>query len=127
MTIEILETYRGLKAEAEAIEAQIKEIEKPLKSIGSVAGTVKVVSKLPSNPTERNALRIIELDSKVKIIRERMKEIEDWIDSIDDGELRAIMRWHFINGLNWNDTNFRVLGYYSYFTSRKKVERFFEN
>lgn len=126
MTIERLETYRGLLAERNAIVQQIDELSKPLQTINRSSGVQKQSSGI-SNPTERSALKIIELEEKVLKIDDELNAIESWIDDIVDGELRAILRWHYINGYNWNRTNIKVLGYSSYDTSRKKVERYFND
>lgn len=124
MTIERLETYRGLKAERDAIIQQINELSKPVNAINQ-SQSPKQRSNSVSNPTERIALKIIELEEKAMRIEHEMNQIEAWIDEIENGELRAIIRWHYINGYNWNMTNIKVLGYSSYDTSRKKVERYF--
>ena len=129
MTIETLEGYRGIASGVEAIEAEIATLYTPISSPngremqGSFSGT-------PSDPTAHAAMRIISLRDKLDEERERMyatlEDIERWLTTCEDPEIVSIIRWHYLLGLDWRQTNKKVYGYPDYWRSRKKIVRFFE-
>ena len=129
MTIETLEGYRGIASGVEAIEAEIATLYTPISSPngremqGSFSGT-------PSDPTAHAAMRIISLRDKLDEERERMyatlEDIERWLITCEDPEIVSIIRWHYLLGLDWRQTNKKVYGYPDYWRSRKKIVRFFE-
>lgn len=124
MQIERLEQYRGLKAEVKAIEKLIDDLYVPIASPNGNHSTSG-----PSNPTEKTALRIIALKERLRAKQEKMMNelsaIDSWLETVEDSEIRAIIREHYINGNSWNVTNFKVYKYYDYFYSRKRVMRYF--
>lgn len=129
MTKEDLEKYQGLSAEVNAIEYEIAQLYVP---IGSPNGKeTMTISNVPSNPTEKNALLIIQKKKELERLKEQLYEhvvyIEDWLLTVEDHEIRSIIRWHYLLGLNWKQTNLKVYGYPDYDYSRKKIDRFFEN
>jgi hypothetical protein len=129
MTIETLEEYRGIASGVEAIEMEIQTLYNPISSPngremqGSFSGT-------PSDPTAHAAMRIISLREKLDEERERMyatlEDIERWLITCEDPEIVSIIRWHYLLGLDWRQTNKKVYGYPDYWRSRKKIVRFFE-
>ena len=129
MTIETLEEYRGIASGVEAIEAEIATLYNPISSPngremqGSFSGS-------PSDPTAHAAMRIISLREKLDEERERMyatlEDIERWLITCEDPEIVSIIRWHYLLGLDWRQTNKKVYGYPDYWRSRKKIVRFFE-
>jgi len=129
MTIETLEGYRGIASGVEAIEAEIATLYTPISSPngremqGSFSGT-------PSDPTAHAAMRIISLREKLDEERERMyatlEDIERWLITCEDPEIVSIIRWHYLLGLDWRQTNKKVYGSPDYWRSRKKIVRFFE-
>ena len=124
MRIERLEQYRGLKAEVKAIEKLIDDLYVPIASPNGNHST-----SVPSNPTEKTALRIIALKERLRAKQEKMMkelcEIEMWLETVSDSEIRAIIREHYLNGCSWYQTNYRVYNYYDYSYSRKRLMRFF--
>ena len=129
MTIETLEEYRGIASGVEAIEKEINMLYNPVSSpngretFGSFGGS-------PSDPTAHAVMRIISLREKLNEERERMyatlENIEMWMKTCDDPEIVSIIRWHYLLGLDWRQTNKKVYGYPDYYRSRKKILRFFE-
>ena len=75
-------------------------------------------------------MRIISLREKLDEERERMyatlEDIERWLMTCEDPEIVSIIRWHYLLGLDWRQTNRKVYGYPDYYRSRKKIIRFFE-
>lgn len=129
MTIETLEGYRGIATGVEAIEMEIQTLYTPVSSpngremTGSFSGS-------PSDPTAHAAMRIISLRERLSEERERMyatlEEIEAWLITCPDPEVVSIIRWHYLLGLNWKQTNMKVYGYPDYDRSRKKISRYFQ-
>ena len=128
MTIDLLEQYYGISSNIEAIEMEIATLYNPVSSpngrMSEATGTT------PSNPTERNALRIIYLREQAENERERMyqmlEEIESWLLTVNDTEIVSIIRWKYLLRLDWKRVNMKVYGYPSYDYSRKRLPRFFE-
>lgn len=128
MTIETLEQYYGIASNIEAIEQEINTLYNP---ISSPSGRYsEVMSLTPSNPTERNALRIIHLREQCESERERMyallEEIEAWLLTVTDTEIVSIIRWKYLLRLDWKRVNMKVYGYPSYDYSRKRLHRYFD-
>ena len=55
-----------------------------------------------------------------------MVEMEDYIESIPDSEVRRIIRFRYINNLSWNQVARRMGPGYMEDACRKKLNRFFE-
>lgn len=128
MTIEVLEEYYSIASNIDAIDEEIRTLYIPVASPNGKAGGGH--GSEPSNPTEVSAMRIIKLKEILETERSRLyalaEEIETWLQSVDDGEIRSIIRWHYLLRCNWKVTNLKVYGYPDYYYSRKKIERFFK-
>lgn len=129
MTLEQLEQFRGMRAEVVAIQKEIETLYSPISSPNG--HTEGGHGTTPGNPTEQAAMRVIDrkkaLESKVYAMQEALAAIDEWLDTVDDSKLRAIIRWHYINGLTWKQTNVKVYGYANPHRAQKKVLRFFKN
>lgn len=128
MNIETLEQYYGIASNIEAIEQEINTLYNPISSpSGRYSETMSIT---PSNPTERNAMRIIHLREQCEQERERMyallEEIEAWLLTVTDTEIVSIIRWKYLLRLDWKRVNMKVYGYPSYDYSRKRLRRYFE-
>lgn len=125
MTIEALEHFRGMSAEVKAIQDEIDTLYSPVSS--PVMSDSHAAA--PSNPTEKSAMRIIELKKLIEHrqgkLSEELEVIEKWLVTLDDYELCSIVRWHYLLGLSWKQTNIKVYGYPSYDYSRKRIRRYF--
>lgn len=81
-----------------------------------------------SDPTA-GALRKIERvndqisDCMVKIADE-LSTVETWLETVEDGHIRAAIRWHYMVGLDWGKTCRKVYGYQNYHTCRSAVYRY---
>lgn len=127
ITIKDLEAYRGLSAELGALEAMRQWIYFPVSSpngreqIGQRGNTV-------SDPTAQAVSKLAKIDEKITAKREelaaQLERITDWVDTIDDPTIRAAIRWHYIQGLDWGKTCMKVYGYHSYHTCRSAVLRY---
>lgn len=128
MTIRELETYRGMHSEVQSITAEIETLYNP---VASPNGRIQAGhSNTPSNPTEQAAMRIISrkqcLEKKKREMLNALDAIEAWLDSVEDPELRALIRWYYILGLTWKATSLKVYGYSCYQRAYQRVRRYFK-
>ena len=104
MTKEELSSYYYLKKEIEQIEERIKEIDDTFLSANRING-MRYEKRL-SNPQEQRMILIEKYDKRLEekkdeALKELMK-IEDFIDSINDPEIRMIFRYRYIELIEWN-------------------------
>ncbi len=127
ITIKELEAYRGLSAELGALEAMRRWAYYPVSSpngreqIGQRGNSV-------SNPTEQAMRKLEQIDERISTKRDelavQLERILDWVDTIQDSSIRAMIRWHYIQGLDWGKTCLKVYGYHNYHTCRSAVMRY---
>ena len=127
ISIKDLEAYRGLSAELGALEAMRQWAYYPVSSpngreqIGQRGNSV-------SDPTAQAVAKLAKIDERIAAKREelavQLERILEWVDSIDDAGIRAMIRWHYIQGLDWGKTCMKVYGYHSYHTCRSAVLRY---
>lgn len=126
MTIEMLEQYRGITSEIKALEMEIDALYDVRKSPN---GHEASGSTGPGDPTGKAAMRIIELtERKVALLTKWSKmslDIESWLETVNDAEIRSIIRWRYMLGLSWKRTSAKVYGRNDYYLARKKFYRFF--
>lgn len=106
MSIKELSKYRFIKMEIEQIRVNIDEIAKA--SVGSPALTGLPTGKgTASSSVETTVQKIEKLDKKLKKKEEKLlvelQNIENFLEQIDDGIIRVIIRERFINGLKWGE------------------------
>ena len=127
ITIKDLEGYRGLSAELEALESMRQWTYYPVSSpnghenIGQRGNAV-------SDPTAQAVRKLAEIDEKIAQKREelavQLETLLNWIDTIPDPTIRAMIRWHYVQGLDWGKTCLKVYGYHNYHTCRSAVMRY---
>lgn len=104
MTKEELSKYYYLKKEIKQIEERIKEIDDTFLSANRING-MRYEKRL-SNPQEQRMILIEKYDKRLEekkdeALKELMK-IENFIDSINDSEIRMIFRYRYIELMEWN-------------------------
>ena len=104
MTKEELSSYYYLKKEIKQIEERIKEIDDTFLSANRING-MRYEKRL-SNPQEQRMILIEKYDKRLEekkdeALKELMK-IEDFIDSINEPEIRMIFRYRYIELIEWN-------------------------
>lgn len=77
-----------------------------------------------SDPTAEAVRRIGKIDEELLPIMKAVFAFEDDLHALTDYEVAAIIRWHYLIGLSWTDTNMKVYGTRDYNYSRKKVLRY---
>jgi hypothetical protein len=128
ITLADLENFKGLSSELEALVEERHWTYFPVSSpngrevIGQRGNSV-------SDPTSAALRKLEKLDERIEKKRsevaDRLEAILDWLDTVEDAELRAIIHWHYLKGLDWQKTNLKVYGYRSYQACRKRVMRYF--
>ena len=134
MNSEKLKYYSGIAANIEALKEEIETLYEPVSSPNGHTGEGH--SSTPGAPTERAAMRIIQLKEMLAEQMEKMlslrEEIETWLITVEDPEIQAIVRWRYLNltrrGIprTWNDVNLKVYRYSDPDYSRKKLDRYLE-
>lgn len=125
MTIEKLESYKGLVSEMDALKQQIDSLYDTYRSpqLTSDAHSMSV----GGSPVETAVNKVLELktiyEQKYEEAANLLYEIETWLSQADP-EIRAIARFHYVLGYSWQRTNTAVCGYPSHWTARKKLMRY---
>ena len=128
MTIEKLENYKGLVAEMHSLSESIDSLYDTYRSPqfcrngGSHSNNVW-------SPVEDAVNRILKLkdlyDHKCSEAANLLLEVEAWLSTVDDPEIRSIVRFHYVLNKSWVQTSTEVYGFPSYYNSRKKIMRYF--
>ena len=128
ITLADLENYKGLASELEALQQERQWAYYPVSSPNG-REVIGQRGNMPSDPTTASLRKLEKLDERIEKKREevaeRLEAILDWLDAVEDAELRAIIHWHYLQGLDWQRTNLKVYGYKSYQACRKRVMRYF--
>lgn len=127
MTIEDLEDLRYLNSEIRAVQQEIEGMYNTYKSpafekIGSSP-------QLAGDPTSEAVQKIMALQQKynrmLNDMADRRDRVNAWLVSLDNGEIKSIIRWHYLNGKSWKQTSGLVYGANSYYNARKALMRWF--
>lgn len=107
MTIEELEELRYLDSEIKAVQREIEGMYNTYRSpafekIGSSP-------QRAGDPTADAVRKIMDLQAKYNAMLNEMADRRDrvnaWLLSLDDGEIKSIIRWHYIYGKSWKRTS----------------------
>lgn len=127
MTIDDLEELRYLNSEIKAVQQEIEGMYNTYRSpaferIGSSP-------QLAGDPTSEAVQKIMTLQQKYNRMLNDMADRRDlvnaWLVSLDNGEIKSIIRWHYLNGKSWKQTSGLVYGANSYYNARKALMRWF--
>lgn len=105
MTKRRLEQYSSIKAEIKKLEDEIKERE-------NRRLTDTVTGSSPEYPFTKHTVTIKGVDYGSDLLTRRLKEkaflldeertyIEKWLDTVEDSQMRTIIRMKFVKGLTW--------------------------
>ena len=127
ITLKDLEDFLGLSAELESLIEMKKWAYFPVSSpngreqIGQRGNSV-------SDPTAQAVSKVENLDEMIAVRREdiavRLQAIMEWVETIPEASIRAMIHWHYLQGLDWGKTCMKVYGYHSYHTCRNAVLRY---
>lgn len=121
MTIEHLSRYRTICVELNEIKSELRELE----SIDAV----QTASKFPYSkhtvpvyglPPGSDMKKLRQQEASLKFEK---RNIENFVDSIEDKEVKLIIRLRYIKGLSWIQTGFKVG--LSADACRMKIKRYF--
>lgn len=130
MTIDELRSYIPNKQKIIAIDAEIEAsymtVSSPVPS-PVVAGKSNV--RPAGDPTASAFSRVEDLRQQKAHLIHKQERIEQWVDSIADLTVSAIIQLHFLSGKTWKQTAVQLYGYrYADGEScRKYVQRFFKS
>lgn len=125
MEIERLRAFRGLRKNKDEIMKELDALYYPITSpkFGVVSGMQ------PGDPTARAVDKILllqeRLRKKTEAIAEELEAIEEWIDTLEDPELAAIIRAHYLLGDSWERCTQRILNYSFSEAAKYRVYRYF--
>lgn len=107
MTLAELSRYHDIKVELNDLKIRIEEIESTLIKSTKYSDTKSSNLFNNSSPTEKAAFQLSKLKEKYDgkiydLINEQIK-IENYLDLVRDSEIRAIIRYRFIDCMTWNE------------------------
>ena len=129
ITLEDLREYQRLKQSIKTLEAEIMAVY--VESPGPKTNTQGRSSvRTPADPTATKARKAIQLkeklEQKLTEIRQQTERIERYTLQIEDVQIGAMIRAHYIRGLTWEETTLQLYGYPDRFYCHKRVRRYFE-
>lgn len=102
MTANDLKSIRYIKRELDILHDELKSLrEKSLTK--SCTGATEPSPAAGDDFVFSHTKKIIDKENLIKSKERKLRQAEDFIDSIDDGELRIIVRQRVLNGLTWNE------------------------
>lgn len=131
MTKDRLNQIRYLKNEIKLLQKEYREMETPM-----VADCV--TGSRTSIPYDKHAITITGIDygkirrakrkieRKISELMDELDELECYIDTIGDSEIRQIIRLRYRNGLSWQQIAFEI-GHHDEQYPRRKFDKFIEN
>lgn len=112
MTIDELEELRYLNSEIQAVQREIEGMYNTYRS-----PAFEKIGSSPQHagdPTADAVRKIMDLQAKYNAMLNEMADRRDrvnaWLVSLDDGEIKSIIRWHYLNGKSWKQTSGLVYG-----------------
>jgi hypothetical protein len=104
MTIIELSKYHLIKIEIEQLDNIIKDFEATLLSSSKMKEVISS-SNNNSNPTEKLALKFSQLKDELILKKRKLTDenikIESFLATVDDAEIRIIIRKRFLEGKTW--------------------------
>lgn len=105
MTIDELSKYHVIKVEIEQLKANLKELDDTTigspKLSGMPQGSGHVGNPVESLVIKKSKLEMILKKKQDKLLDEQLK-IENFLETIEDSNVRVIIRARFIDGKNWH-------------------------
>ena len=134
MTEERLERFIGLKQEASALKLLLDDTLKhgPVMTTDAVTSAAEFpfskhtisVSGLNLGQYQTEINRIVETwRAKYEAIIKEIVFLENYLDTVSDPKIRAIMRYRYVLGWGWQKISFRF-GWSDETMSHKKIQKF---
>lgn len=141
----ILEQYTSLKAEISDIETKIAKLTAGIRKLenqevaDSVScgkrgkkplGTIKIRGVPIREITvrkQRLQRRRLEYSMMLRKLEDMTAEVESYINTLPDSEIRRLLRFRFLQGMEWKQVS-RMMGrWYSADNCRQKISRFLKD
>lgn len=132
MTQEELSQLRHLNKEVELLQWQIAEIS-PRISTDSVKGSLPefpytahpiIITGMDYNEYDRRVSRLRNsLKRRMGELLDKVTEVNEYIDTVPDSEMRMILTLRYVNGLSWNQVALHI-GEYDESYPRRKHNKF---
>lgn len=108
MTINELSKYHNVKIEIKQLEDTVKELETTIVGSSKITGMpLKVTGN--SSPTERIGIKLAQLKLKIESKKESLideaHKIEDFLETVEESEIRIIIRKRFLEGKTWKEVS----------------------
>lgn len=107
MTFDDLRAYQGLLNEIAIIEEELKHMYYPVGSPPIVSDWIR--SSTPGDPTMKAVFRIDDkrekLEKKIAELHEKAAAIEAWVMQVEDHQIAAIVRYKYLQGHSWKETD----------------------
>ena len=111
MTKEELEQLRSLKIEIKELEAELRDIPKTTDSVrGSTVNHPYIEHTIVIEGPDKKLDRELYDKLSMKILKRKyeLNRMEDWLDSINDSQMRTILKLYYKDGLTWKEVAFRI-------------------
>lgn len=112
MTLKQLEQYNDMRREAKLWERELQALQR--KAGGAVKDTVRgssadypytehpvTISGVQTKPNQRILRRKRRLEARKTALETQLEEIDEFIDSLQDSQLRQIVQYHYIDDYSW--------------------------
>lgn len=108
MTIKELSRYHNVKAEIQQIKDNIEEIETTIIGSSKITGMPSANAN-NNNPTEKTVIKLTKLkqnlENKKDKLLDELDRIETFLSTVEDGEIRIIIRKRFLEGKTWQEVS----------------------
>lgn len=105
MTIKDLSKYHDIDLEIRQLKDNIRDLEANIIGASTISDMPKKTGYNDS-PTERIGIKLAKLKTKLvnkqNALLDEYHKIEDFLSSVDDAEIRIIIRERFLYGTTWN-------------------------
>ena len=125
MTRGELEGLRGLKNEIRLLERELRNLPEIRDSVrGSMSEYPYIQRVIPIHgvDTQRGSAIRQRLIHKQRLLQDMVCEMEEWLDKVENPDMRSILRLKYRNGLTYGQIG-RELGY-SEKTVRRRIKKF---
>ena len=136
MTLKQLEQYEAMMKEKKLWEAELNALYKKYGGSGKDTGRGSfaeypytehpvTITGVQTRPNKRILQKEARLKRRRAEVSEQLEQIEDFIDGLEDSQLRQIIHYHYIKGYSWVKTAHYIGGKNSADAIKKRVYRFF--
>jgi len=133
MTIKYLKQYRSLLREAERLAKRLEELQNRF-THDTVKGSslrkpypIQVITVTGASGKSKETFNRLKraLDERMDGVRADIAEIEEFINTVAESDIRQIIDCRFVQGLSWADTTEAIYKHAHKDTARKAIERYF--